>query len=183
MKKALPFAITAVWLILDQWLKAHVVGLHASGVLPQYTYNPDPYAGTVAAIPGFMSLAYTINKGAAWSLFWDFAHALAVLRGVAGVLILGYLWRSASKLPLVQVVAFALIAGGAFGNAIDGFRYGYVVDMLVSHTLTAVYKPIFGSVYPIFNIADIGVVSGVLLLVISSFVPSPKRLPDAPRQA
>ena len=164
-----PLLITAVWVLLDQWLKMYVVALHTSGQLAQYTYNPDPYAGTIPAIPGFMNLAYTINLGAAWSLFSGATFGLVILRFVAGVGISWYVWQHFSKLPRVQAVAFALIAGGAIGNAIDGALRGHVVDMLVSHTLTAIYKPFFGTVYPIFNIADVGVVSGVLLLVISSF--------------
>lgn len=171
-----PFLITAVWVLLDQWLKMYVVDLHTSGQLAQYTYNPDPYVNTIPAIPGFMNLAYTINLGAAWSLFSGATPALVVLRFVAGVAILGYIWINFSKLPRVQWIAFALIAGGAIGNAIDGAMRGHVVDMLVSHTLTAIYKPFFGTVYPIFNIADVGVVSGVLLLVISSFfLPQPAK--------
>jgi signal peptidase II len=165
----LPFLITAVWVLLDQLLKMHVVDLHAAGQLAQYAYNPDPYVGTIPAIPGFMSLAYTINLGAAWSLFSGATFGLVILRFVAGVGILWYVWQNFARLPRVQSVAFALIAGGAIGNAIDGAYRGHVVDMLVSHTLTAIYKPFFGTVYPIFNIADVGVVSGVLLLVISSF--------------
>jgi signal peptidase II len=167
--KFIPFVITAVWVLLDQWLKLHVVDLHTSGQLAQYTYNPDPYLNTIPVMPGFMNLAYTINRGAAWSLLSDATLPLMVLRFVAGAAILGYVWVNFSKLPRVQWIAFALIAGGAIGNAIDGALRGHVVDMLVSHTLTAIYKPIFGTVYPIFNIADVGVVSGVLLLVISSF--------------
>jgi signal peptidase II len=166
----IPFLIAAVWVLLDQWLKAHVVDLHTAGLLAQYSYNPDPYVNTIPAIPGFMNLAYTINLGAAWSLFSQLTPVLVVLRFVAGVAILGYIWINFSKLPRVQWVAFALIAGGAIGNAIDGALRGHVVDMLVSHTLTAIYKPFFGTVYPIFNIADVGVVSGVLLLVLSSFL-------------
>jgi lipoprotein signal peptidase len=165
----IPFVITSVWVLLDQWLKMHVVDLHNTGQLVQYTYNPDPYAGTITAIPGFMNLAYTINLGAAWSLFSGATPVLVVLRFVAGVAILWYIWQHFSRLPRLQWIAFALIAGGALGNAIDGALRGHVVDMLVSHTLTAIYKPFFGTVYPIFNIADVGVVSGVLLLVISSF--------------
>ena len=174
--KFIPFLITGVWVLLDQWLKMYVVDLHTSGQLAQYTYNPDPYAGTIPAIPGFMNLAYTVNLGAAWSLFSGATPALVALRFVAGVAILGYIWMNFSRLPRVQWTAFALIAGGAIGNAIDGALRGHVVDMLVSHTLTAIYKPFFRTVYPIFNIADVGVVSGVLLLVISSFfVPQPAK--------
>jgi signal peptidase II len=163
--KFVSLAIVAVWVALDQWLKAYVVAN-----VPLNNYNAP-----VDVIPGFLSFVHTLNLGAAWSLFSGNALILTVVRVVVGGAILYYVWQNAAKLPRIQVIAFSLIVGGAFGNAIDGAFRGHVVDMLLSHTLTAIYKPIFGTVYPIFNIADMGVVSGVILLLISSlFAPKPK---------
>lgn len=158
-------AIVAVWVALDQWLKAYIVAN-----VPLNNYNAP-----VNVIPGFLSFIHTTNIGAAWSLFSGSPLILTGVRVVVGSAILYYVWQNIAKLPRVQVIAFSLIVGGAFGNAIDGAFRGHVVDMLLSHTLTAIYQPLFHTVYPIFNIADIGVVSGVILLLISSlFAPKPK---------
>jgi signal peptidase II len=163
--KFIPFAIVAVWVAFDQWLKSYTVAN-----IPLNNYQTP-----VDVLPGFLSFVHTENRGAAWSLFYGNAPILTVIRFVVGGAILYYVWRNFKRLPVVSVVAFSLIVGGAFGNAIDGAFRGHVVDMLLSHWLTAIYKPIFGTVYPIFNIADIGVVSGVILLLISSlFAPKPR---------
>lgn len=156
----LPFAISAVWAALDQLLKWYSV----THLRP---YDLDPAHNAATVVPGFLSLALTYNTGAAWSLFSNGTLVLTVLRAAVGVGLLVYLWRR-PRLPLVQVIALALIVGGAFGNAIDGFFRGRVVDMLLSHTLSAVYQPFAHTVFPIFNVADTGVVSGVILLLIAS---------------
>ena len=56
--------------------------------------------------------------------------------------------------------AAAMIIGGAFGNVIDRFAYGKVVDFLL------VYWQNWH--YPVFNIADCFVCVGAVLLVIDS---------------
>ena len=71
-----------------------------------------------------------------------------------GILILGFyvvvkncLWKHKNHLfPL------ALILAGALGNIVDRVRFGYVVDFI------QVYW------WPTFNVADVFIVSGVLLL-------------------
>ncbi|KTE37496.1 MULTISPECIES: signal peptidase II [unclassified Sphingopyxis] len=57
-----------------------------------------------------------------------------------------------------DVIALALIFGGALGNIVDRTRYGYVVDFADLH---------FGEFRPfmIFNVADACITIGVLLLV------------------
>jgi signal peptidase II len=165
---ALVIAIVAVWVGFDQALKAWTVTtipLNAG-----YSY--------ITAIPGFLSLTHVINTGAAWSLFSSATPLLIALRVVVGAGILIWLLRT-PKQPLVNVVAYSLIVGGAFGNAIDGITRGHVVDMLQSHWLSAVYSLLgFGSIFPIFNIADVGVVGGVLLLIVSSIIQDRKRARD-----
>jgi signal peptidase II len=155
--QGLIIGIVAIWVGFDQALKFWTIAN-----IPFGTVNPHE------AFPSFMSLAHVRNTGAAWSLFSSATPALIVVRLVVGAAILVWLLRKPrSKL---ESVAFAFIVAGAWGNAIDGLRYGYVVDMLQSHWLTAVYRIIQpGQIFPIFNLADVGVVGGVLLLIAASF--------------
>ena len=67
------------------------------------------------------------------------------------------LWMTREK-ARGDVIALAMILGGALGNIIDRVRFGYVVDFADLH---------FGAFRPfmIFNVADACITLGVLLLV------------------
>ncbi len=157
--QGLIIGIVAVWVGLDQALKLWTVA------------NVPFGAREYLPFPEFMSLAHVRNTGAAWSLFSSATPVLIVVRLLVGAAILFWLLRKPRS--KIESVAFAFIVAGAWGNAIDGLRYGYVVDMLQSHWLTAVYRIIQpGQIFPIFNLADIGVVGGVLLLIAASFFPA-----------
>ena len=73
------------------------------------------------------------------------------------------------------LLSLALIAGGALGNAYDGLTRGFVVDTLLSYTLSALHRPLFGTDFPIFNLADVGVVSGAILLLLGNLFPDAAR--------
>jgi signal peptidase II len=62
-----------------------------------------------------------------------------------------------------EVLALALILGGAAGNITDRVRYGYVVDYLDLH---------FGEFRPfqIFNFADAAISIGVMILLARAFL-------------
>jgi signal peptidase II len=148
----LSLGIVIFWIIADQTLKLWTI---ANIPYRSYTYF-EP-------IPNFLSLGHDVNFGAAWSLFaGSGASPILILgRGLAGFALLFWLWQKPrSKL---ETIAVSLIAAGAWGNCIDGVLRGGVVDMLQSHWLSAIYQPIFGTPFPIFNLADIGVVGGAIL--------------------
>ncbi len=93
----------------------------------------------------------TYNTGAAFGILADYGTFFAV---VAVVVILGILvyYR---RLPPQQwwlFLSFGLQLGGAMGNLADRLRLGHVVDLIR-----------VGS-FPIFNVADTAIVSGVLIL-------------------
>ncbi|MBM3270948.1 MAG: signal peptidase II [Candidatus Sericytochromatia bacterium] len=121
-------------------------------------------------IDGFLSLTYVQNLGAAFSLQWGHGWIAAIV-GIAVVTgIVGYQWSARRREPLV-VVGLGLVLGGAAGNLIDRLALGHVRDMfdLQWHGQ---------NVFPIFNIADIGVCVGAALLIMASFrrpVPVPVR--------
>ncbi|MDP2381160.1 MAG: signal peptidase II, partial [Pseudohongiella sp.] len=56
---------------------------------------------------------------------------------------------------------YSLVLGGALGNGLDRAMRGYVVDFLDFYWQDWHW--------PAFNIADVGIVCGALLLVLSSF--------------
>ena len=59
-----------------------------------------------------------------------------------------------SRYLAVACAAASLILGGGFGNLIDRFRYGYVVDFIDLRW------------WPVFNVADSAVSVAVTLIVI-----------------
>lgn len=156
-----PLALAAVLLVADQLLKAWA--------LANLTYGANP----IPVIPGLLDWQLTFNTGAAWSMFSGSAKPLAAVRLVVGLAILVYLWKRPQ--PWFLTTVLAMIAAGALGNTIDGLTNPRgVVDMIHSPALTAVTRAINGSIFPIFNIADMCVVGGTLLLLIASFLPESK---------
>jgi signal peptidase II len=71
-----------------------------------------------------------------------------------------WMWREKAR---GEVLALALVLGGALGNIVDRVRYGYVVDYADLH---------FGSFRPfyIFNLADACITIGVLILLARAFL-------------
>ena len=116
----------------------------------------------VAVIDGFFWLTLLRNPGAAWSMATGYTWILTLVAVVVVVVIV----RIARRLASVGwAVGLGLVLGGALGNLVDrlfrapGPMRGHVVDML------AVFAP-DGSVFPVFNLADSGIVCGGILLVL-----------------
>lgn len=128
---------------------------------------------TIPVIPGLLDWVLTFNTGAAWSMFSGSAAPLALARLLVGAGILVYLYLRPQ--PRLLSVLLSMISAGAIGNAIDGLRAGRVTDMIHAPFLSAVTRAINGTDFPIFNVADMCVVLGTLLLLISSLLPDRKK--------
>ncbi len=108
-------------------------------------------------LPG-LSLTYVQNTGAAFSLLSDHTWLLTLLSAVVSVGLVVALGKRA--LPRRRgMLALALLLGGAVGNFIDRLLLGFVTDMFA---LTFVD-------FPVFNVADICVVAGGVLLCLETF--------------
>ena len=107
-------------------------------------------------IEGFFYLTNCRNTGAAWSMFSGQVDLLAIISLVASILVAVLLYFSKYKL---LTVSLGLMLSGAIGNMIDRFRLGYVNDFLDF--------VIFGYDFPVFNVADICVVVGGGLLLLT----------------
>ena len=97
------------------------------------------------------------NKGAAWGIFSN--TKIIILIGTIIALITIYHFIYCFKQNKRNTLAFGLLLGGLSGNLIDRLLFGYVRDFLDFY--------IFGYDYPVFNIADICIVFGVILLIIA----------------
>jgi signal peptidase II len=114
-------------------------------------------------VPHWLAITYTLNSGAAFSLFATLAPAAreTMLDGLAAaaVVVLGVLLARGARPPIVSV-AFALIMGGAAGNLFDRVVRGRVVDFIYVHY--------YAWSYPVFNIADSAITIGVAIILLHS---------------
>lgn len=109
-----------------------------------------------AFLPGFIELLRVHNYGAAWSSFSGMRWLLVAVTTVIVAAVAVLFARKIVRHPLGRT-ACMLIAAGGLGNIIDRVRLGYVVDM---------FQFQFWQSYPVFNVADICVVTGAILGVI-----------------
>jgi len=110
----------------------------------------------------FFDLVMAWNKGVSYSLFEADSdlelYALLAVTAAATLFLAVWLWRAQTPL---SGLALGLIIGGAIGNGIDRMAYGAVADFFHFHV---------GSFsWYVFNLADVGIVAGVGLLMYESF--------------
>ncbi len=128
----------------------------------------------VTVVDGFFHLRYVENCGGAFGFLSTqnekyrrpFFYATSLL----ATIFLLYLFVRIGPREKILMVAFSLILGGAIGNVIDRVSMGYVVDFIEWH-LREKYR------WPTFNIADVGITVGLVLILIDSFFLAKKREP------
>ena len=124
---------------------------------------------TVELIPGWLQLHYITNDGMALSLFrggrWFFVALTAVFLGIV-------IWAVASKWfkKKPELWLLAGITGGAVGNLLDRIATGQVIDMIC--------VPWFST----FNVADIFITVGAVLLVLYILIWDKDFFADPPKE-
>lgn len=123
-------------------------------------------AGSTVDLVGSLRLALTFNTGTAFSLGDDLN--LGPVVAVAALGVVAWLLLSGHSATPVGAVSAGLVAGGAAGNLIDralrsgpygapaGFMGGAVVDFIDLQW------------WPVFNVADAGIVLGAIALALAS---------------
>ena len=110
-------------------------------------------AGQHVDVTGFAGLTLTHNTGVAFGLAAGGGTGLVLLT-VLALLVVGYLFARNPTRPGAWV-AVGLLAGGALGNLADRVRADAVTDYIS-----------IGS-WPNFNLADVSVLAGVILLALA----------------
>jgi signal peptidase II len=111
---------------------------------------------TIPVIPDFFHLTYIMNSGASFGMLPEKTGLFILLTG--GVILLicwaAFFWKGMDRAARILL---GLVTGGALGNLTDRIRFGAVVDFLD-----------FRGIWPyVFNVADMAVVCGGILLVVT----------------
>ncbi len=138
--------------------------------------------GRVVEAVGSLRFSLTWNTGASFSVGDDLE--LGPYIALLALIVVGWLLWSGNSASKLGAVAAGMVSGGAVGNLVDralrsgpagadaGFLGGAVVDFIDLQW------------WPIFNVADMGVVGGAHFLVLASIIhgdPKAERPePDAP---
>ncbi len=144
MKKEKIYSICGTLLLIDQLLKI-IIDMKLK--LNQ----------RISIIPNFFSIYYVRNTGAAFSILKDQRYLFIGIAFITFFLLQRYISKTKITKKL-EIISLGLLMGGLVGNLIDRLLYGYVIDYLSFN--------FFGYSFPIFNIADIGIVIGIILFSI-----------------
>jgi signal peptidase II len=151
-------AIAALVFLADQAVKWLVTGKLGINQLGQ----------SLHLLPVF-NFTYAENTGVSLNLFAaDSAMGRWFLVGVTAAVALAVLVWLLRERAMRDIVALALVLGGALGNIADRARLGFVVDYADLH---------FGAFRPflIFNLADAAITLGILFILARSFLSREKR--------
>jgi len=147
VKRTHYLTITALVVFIDaltKWLVATRVELHE----------------TITIIPNLFEVVHVRNTGAAFGIGANASSRLVPLLLNTGAIavfciVVVYALRTAVTDRVLQT-GLHLILGGAIGNLVDRFRFGYVVDFLDFY--------VRDHHWPAFNVADSAICIGIGLL-------------------
>lgn len=153
--------IALIILLADQLSKLFIVGFFIESGQPLFEGWLTFQGESVVIIPKTLSFTYVLNDGAAFGILSNqgfFFLITTIFICVAGFIVL---LRFPKKHMLLKLSS-AFIFGGALGNLIDRSVIGVVRDFI---NLTLI-DTVTGYSFPVFNIADIFVVVGTIMLAI-----------------
>lgn len=112
-------------------------------------------------IPNFLSLIYVENEGVAFSMLKGNTFFIILVSILLIILLMyelnkNYILKNKDK-PVINI-CYGILFGGILGNLFDRIFRGYVIDYLSIRA--------FGYLFPVFNLADVLITVGVILMII-----------------
>ena len=151
------FAISMSAFLLDFLSKYKIISIFKSGDTEKIYVNQ------------FLDFVLVFNSGISYGLFSGGGNLqrwiLIILSLFVIIFLLNFLKNENS---IISRTSVSLIIGGALGNIYDRFVYGAVVDFISLH--------VKGFSWYIFNIADIFIVLGVIMFILSQTIKSSSNL-------
>ncbi len=110
----------------------------------------------IEVIPKLFNIHKVYNYGVAFSFLENKRYLILLF----SLILIYFLFNLRKDLPKTKKydILFGVILGGILGNLIDRVFRGYVIDYLETF--------IFGISFPIFNLADICITLGIILMVL-----------------
>lgn len=100
---------------------------------------------------GFFRITHTHNTGSAFGLFQD-QNTPLIVASLVGIAVLVMIFHSQRRPGSLLRLSIGLQLGGAVGNLLDRLRLGHVTDFMDV------------GAWPVFNIADASIVTGLVML-------------------
>ena len=144
-------------LLIDFLSKNKIISIFKDGIVEKIYVND------------YLDLILVFNTGISYGLFsggGDFQKWILISLSILIIIFLLSLIRNEST--VLSKLSISFIIGGALGNVLDRFTYGAVVDFISLHAK--------GFSWYIFNIADMFIVLGVILFILSQFILSKKNV-------
>lgn len=135
-----------------------IFGIIADRITKILAVNSLKDSSDVTVIKNYFEFQYVENRGAAFGIFQGKQYILSVITMliIGGMIYYLYFYKNKPQSKLLKI-SLALIIGGALGNLYDRLNYSYVIDFVSLH-----YRDVY--YWPNFNIADILVVVGTILM-------------------
>ena len=118
------------------------------------------FGESIPFIGDFFHITYVQNRGIAFGIFQGKVDLISIATVIAIIGIIVYFLKNVKKSNLFERMAYIFIISGAIGNMIDRLTRGYVVDMID-------FRGIWSFV---FNIADVYINLGVILLLLDLLI-------------
>jgi len=152
---------------MTKWLSISFVIIVIDQITKQIADNSLQLYERVSVLP-FFNITLAFNEGAAFSFLsdaggWQRWFFLVLTLVISSVLFF-WLKKSDNK---TESLAISLVLGGAIGNFIDRLIFGHVIDFLDVY-----YKSYH---WPAFNVADMAISGGVMLLILVTFLQKPEK--------
>ncbi len=150
--------LAALLVAVDQWTKAWAASaFRAGGSMPVgLGFNFTYVENTGAAFGILRNVSFNV-----FGLNIDGVVLLGILSLVVSILLAWFIIRHSGTVSRLTRIALALLLAGAAGNMIDRLLHRYVIDFI--HFQWGNFN------FPVFNVADICVVIGASLLLLSGF--------------
>lgn len=120
---------------------------------------------TLGVITDFFHITYVKNRGIAFGMFQGKLDIISIATVIAIIAIIYYLYRDRNKMPILEKIGFNFILAGAIGNMIDRVARGFVIDIIDFRGIWAF----------VFNLADVWINIGVLLILLEYFFDNKKK--------
>ncbi|WP_172618986.1 signal peptidase II [Candidatus Cytomitobacter indipagum] len=116
----------------------------------QYSFKYGIYSLT-----SFLKILIKWNYGLSFSVCDSFHTRVLQFVMLSACILLSSMWHKAKIKS--ETIAYSLILGGGIGNLIDRIWHGAVLDFIYIHMK--------GFSFPVFNIADISITVGIMMII------------------